>query len=152
MGVNGNTSSAQLEPWLDPIGSNLSTLDGIYVPVQNVDPAQNFTASTLSDSRIDLSWLLNNNNDNVIIAFSTNSNFGSPSDGLNYSVGDQFAGGGEVLYYGSLNSLSHIGLTSGTTYYYKIWSHDGIEYSSALLQNTTTNCLDVTRFPFSRRI
>ncbi|NPA67182.1 MAG: M6 family metalloprotease domain-containing protein [Chlorobi bacterium] len=88
----------------------------------SADNPQDFTSSTISSSQIDLSWNLNAGGDPVLIAYSQDNNFGTPTDGQAYSSGDAIPGGGTVIYNGSGTSFNHTGLTDGTKYYYKAWS------------------------------
>ena len=54
--------------------------------------------------------------------------------------GIQLAGGGTVLYNGSNTSYNHTGLSTGTVYYYKAWSVDGLlDYSNGLTAETRTS-------------
>ncbi len=48
----------------------------------------------------------------------------NPSDGVEYTVG-QTLGDGEVVYIGSALNFSEAGLSTATTYYYKIYSFNG---------------------------
>ncbi len=49
MGVNwdqnGTTNDARLKPWLDPINSNVTILNGVYLPCTSEAPIADFTAS-----------------------------------------------------------------------------------------------------------
>ncbi len=90
-----------------------------------------FTAVPVSISQIDLNWTKNNDNNNVIMAWSSDGVFGTPVNGTTYTSGNAIPGGGTVLYNGDLTMYNHTGLNSGTTYYYKIWSYNASnEYSS----------------------
>ena len=92
------------------------------------NPTQ-FAASPVGASTINLSWLKNPSNQNVMVAFSTTNSFGTPTG--TYSAGNTIVGGGTVLYNGSATSFSHSGLTPETTYYYKAWSiQPGTTYTS----------------------
>ncbi len=103
------------------------------------DNPTNFTASTVSTSEIDLSWNQNAAGDDVMVAYTSDGTFGTPTDGTTYSVGDAISGGGTVIYNGSGTSYNHTGLTSGTQYYYKAWSVDGsANYSSGVTADATT--------------
>ena len=103
------------------------------------DAPANFSASTASTSEIDLSWTQNGNNDNVMVAYTTDGTFGTPSDGTSYSANDVISGGGTVLYNGSATTYNHTSLTSGTQYYYKAWSVDGsTNYSTGVTDGATT--------------
>ncbi|MDP1622683.1 MAG: PKD domain-containing protein [Bacteroidales bacterium] len=100
-----------------------------------------FTASAASTSQIDLAWTKNPGNNNVMIAWSPTSTFGTPVNGTIYTPGGTIAGGGTVLYRGSLTSFNHTTLSQNTTYYYKAYSYDGSDaYSPGLTANATTLC------------
>ncbi len=104
----------------------------------NVANPSNLTASAGGTDNIDLSWDKNGNGDDVMIAYNTSDDFGTPSDGTTYSVGDKI-GNATVTYNGSGTSYNHSGLSSNTTYYYKAWSVDGsTNYSSGVTTNATT--------------
>jgi len=116
-----------------------------------IDPSD-FTATAASSSQIDLAWTKNPSNNNVIVAVSTTGTFGVPSDGTAYSVGNTLpSGGGEIVYNGGLTSLNHTSLSSGTTYYYKIWSVNGSNQYSAGLSpvSETTDCASISTLPYS---
>jgi len=116
------------------------------------DDPGSFLATTISGSQIDLSWSLNDDNDDVIIAYSTDGTFGTLVDGQTYSASDAITGGGNVLYVGSNESFSHNSLTEATRYYYKAWSilnanpdySTGVSVSSKTLSPVPTN--HVTNF------
>ena len=104
-----------------------------------------FTATTASTSQIDLGWTQNGNGDDVMVAWTPDGTFGTPTDGSSYSVGDPITGGGTVIYNGSGTSYNHTGLTSGTQYYYKAWSVDGsTNYSSGVTDDATTHKTEPT--------
>lgn len=102
----------------------------------SVNNPTNFAAAANEHDQIDLSWTLNANDDDVLLAWSANGTFGAPSG--TYNIGDPITGGGTVLYAGASPSLSHTGLNAQTTYYYKIWSYNGTDYSSGVTGNATT--------------
>ncbi|MCB5247094.1 MAG: S8 family serine peptidase [Candidatus Cloacimonetes bacterium] len=108
-----------------------------------------FVAMPVSPYQIDLSWNQNNNNDNVLVAWSADGVFGAPVDGIAYSSGNTIPGGGSVLYNGSLVTYNHTGLDPSTTYHYKAWSvHDdgakALAYSSGVETNATTYMIDTS--------
>ena len=132
--------------WAGTFGRGLwsSSLPSLFA-TQN---PSSFEANAVSQTQIDLSWNKNLNNDNVVLAWSTNATFGTPSNGVSYNTGDNINGGGTVLYEGNLTNFNHTSLTSSTKYFYKIWSYDGSDYSSGLMDNSTTFCDDISTFPY----
>ncbi len=97
-------------------------------------------STAISTSQINLNWVKNSANDNVLLAFNTTNVFGIPVNGTAYSAGNTIAGGGTVLYNGSNTSYNHTGLSTGTVYYYKAWSVDGVlDYSNGLTAETRTS-------------
>ncbi|MGB4096027.1 MAG: choice-of-anchor J domain-containing protein, partial [Bacteroidales bacterium] len=138
--ANGTTNDKKLQPWLDPLGTNPTTLDG-YDPnnPSGVNNPQNFVATSISQTQIDLSWSLNSSNNPVLLVYNTTNTFGIPTNGTNYNVGQTIPGGGTVIYKGTNTSYAHTGLNAGTTYYYKIFSiATGNNYSSGLTAQATT--------------
>ncbi|MBN2615117.1 MAG: T9SS type A sorting domain-containing protein [Bacteroidales bacterium] len=114
------------------VNGTTSTTGGINNP-------SSFTATTASTAQINLTWGLNGNSDNVMVAYSTNGTFGTPTDGSAYSISDVISGGGTVIYNGSATSYNHPSLSSNTHYYYKAWSVDGSNnYSSGVTADATT--------------
>lgn len=110
---------------------------------------QTLSADAVS-SQINLSWDKNAANNNVMLVWSANANFGAPVDGVVYSEGQNIPGGGTVLYRGSNNSYIHTGLDELTTYYYKAFSYNASnQYSLGRTANATTECVTVAILPFS---
>ena len=121
--------------------------------VQNVISAvknpKNFNATPIGFNIISLSWEKNDDNNNVMIAWSSDGIFGKPQNGISYSIGQTLPGGGTVIYSGNNTSFTHSNLNHSTTYYYKACSFNGLsEYSSGVLANATTLCAPVSELPF----
>jgi len=110
----------------------------IYVPFVANPTA--FTGTPVSSSEIDLSWVLNSNSNNVLVAYSTNGTFGTPVTGHVYAANDAIPGGGTVLQYNGSTTFHHTGLTASTIYYYKVWSYSSPNYSGGTTANATTFC------------
>ncbi len=106
----------------------------------DIDAPSGLTATAVSKTQIDLSWLKNGDGDDVMVAWSADGNFGTPVDGNSYSQGTAIAGGGTVLYVGSNTDFNHTNLDAGTTYYYKAWSltNSNPDYSSGIADFATT--------------
>ena len=96
----------------------------------------NFVSAVNGFDQIDLSWLKNSLNHNVMLAYNTTNTFGTPVNGTSYIVGGSISGGGTVLVYGDATSYSHTGINPTIDYYYKIWSYDAVpDYSSGVITN-----------------
>jgi M6 family metalloprotease-like protein len=120
------------------------------VGINTVEAPSYLSATAVSPSQIDLHWLKNNSNDNVLLAWNTSPVFGNPVAGTVYSPGNTIIGGGNVLYSGADSAFSQVGLTSSTTYYYKLWSLSaGNAYSYGINQDATTLCNN-TALPYSQ--
>jgi hypothetical protein len=105
----------------------------------NVNNPSSFSATPASTGQINLNWALNVSSNNVIVAWSPNSNFGTPVSGTSYPAGSSIPGGGTILYNGNGTLYNHIGLTPNTTYYYKAFSYNpSITYSTGITANATT--------------
>jgi len=85
------------------------------------DPKE-LNAEAVNNSRINITWQRNDDNNDVLIAYSTDGVFGIPVYGQVYDKFDNIIGGGEVLYIGSAESYNHASLNEATRYYYKAWS------------------------------
>lgn len=107
--------------------------------VSVIDPT-GFAAFVAGSTQINLSWIKNAADNNVLVTWSPTETFGQPVDGSAYTPGNLIPGGGIVLYSGSASTFNHTGLAATTTYYYKIWSVNGSNQYSAGLPpiNATT--------------
>lgn len=90
-----------------------------------------FDAVPSGISQINLTWIKNANNDNVMVAWNSTTAFGAPAPGTAYSAGQVIGGGGTVIYNGPASAFSHTGLVHGSTYHYKAWSVDATNTYSA---------------------
>jgi len=121
--------------------------------VGSSDPAAPaiLSAKAASRSAIDLAWVKSAAGDEVLVAWSDREAFGTPTG--TYTVGDTLADGGTVLYVGNAEGFAHVGLSSGTRYYYKVWSHlAGGGYSTGIARATVTcqsNDLFADRIPIA---
>lgn len=134
---NGTAGGLNIYDITSSSGSTIS----FKVGMSNVANPASLTALPAGTSQIDLSWVKNGAQNNVILAYSTSSTFGIPVMGSSYSVGSTIPGGGTVIYAGSGTGFSHTALSPSTVYYYKLWSVDGTNaYSNGVVANATTGC------------
>ncbi|MFZ4522977.1 MAG: PKD domain-containing protein [Bacteroidales bacterium] len=127
----------------DGWAASISCVNGIVA-----DPAT-FTATGASQSQINLAWTKNVTSNDVMIVWAPTNTFGVPVDGTVYAPGATVAGGGTVLYRGSLLAFSHTALSQSTTYYYKAYSYNASNgYSAGLSANAATFC-GISSLPFS---
>ncbi len=139
------SGTGALGTWFDYSSSGIPVINmirpnfaNIYIPF--VANPGSVVATPVSSTEIDLSWALNANGNNVLVAYNTTNTFGSPLTGTTYSAGNSIPGGGTVLQYGSGLSYHHTGLSPTTTYYYKLWSYAAPNYSGGADANATTLC------------
>jgi len=60
-----------------------------------------------------------------MLVYDTVNQFGIPVNGISYIPGNTLPGGGTVIYKGPAEQFLHESLNPGTTYYYRIFSHNG---------------------------
>ncbi len=122
-----------------PTGTQLTVTNGdLELWPSSVEDPTEFGVSHSTISDLYVGWSKNANNDNVLVAYSTDGTFGTPANGTTYSAGDAIPGGGTVVYYGSDTTVTHSGLSKYTVYNYKAWSYDGSEYSNGVTTAATT--------------
>jgi len=104
------------------------------------DPSQ-LNAKAIDNSRINISWKQNSDNNDVLIVYSKDENFGTPIYGQVYNKFDKINGGGEVLYIGSAESCAHELLDEATLYYYKAFSIKNSipDYSGGIVTSEVTH-------------
>jgi len=117
----------------------------VYVIPSVVDPTA-VSAAAISGDQIDISFTPNANNNNVVIVYNLTGTFTAPTG--TPTVGQPLAGG-EVIAITTTSPYSHTGLTQLTTYYYKLFSYDGTDYSPGITTNATTPCLPISTFPWT---
>lgn len=124
--------------------ASLSCLSGL-VPNPTV-----FTASAVSNTQIDLSWMVNLSGHPVMLVCAMDNVFGTPVEGVSYSPGTILPGGGTVLAVTGASLYNHTGLNASTVYYYKAFSCDPANhYSSGVSASANTACGTVSVFPYT---
>ena len=136
-----------------PLGDSVTNADRpniqiTYNTLHVLIPPSGFMATSASSSEIDLKWIKNSANENVMVAFNTANTFGTPSG--TYIAGNSISGGGTVLYNGSDTLFAHTGLSSNNSYYYRAWSvHPPTPtYSPGTNAFATTFCDSTCMYPF----
>lgn len=115
----------------------------------NVDDPFVFTAVAASHNMINLNWIKNADEDDIMVAFSDLGIFGNPEQGTPYEANDILDGGGVILYNGEASNYAHSGLNSNTLYRYKAWSVNEVdEYSMGVEASATTRKTPITEFPY----
>jgi hypothetical protein len=105
----------------------------LHYSTTNVENPIDFDAATFSQTQINLSWGLNEEGDNVMVACNTAYSFGTPSG--SYAPGDP-VGNATVVYVGPLEYFTHTGLTAGNLYFYKAWSVNAeYDYSAGIVDS-----------------
>jgi hypothetical protein len=125
----------------------LKALTALQEMLNFVKEPKNVTASPLNYAEIELIWQKNENNNDVIVFTNTVNEFGEPEKNTEYQVGDLIPNGGEVIYRGDTETFIHSELSSGTTYYYKLFSYtENFEYSKGIECEATTLCRIIEPF------
>ncbi len=114
--------------------------EAVVAAYAGVENPTAFTATPVSTTQINLSWALNPNSNNVLVAYSLTGVFGTPVNGSTYVAGATITGGGTVLQYNTSTSYNHTPLLPAGIYYYKAWSYDGTTYSVGTITNGRTDC------------
>jgi hypothetical protein len=96
----------------------------------SVDAPKSIIATAAGSRQMNLNWTKNTENHNVLVVFSTGGITGTPANGTAYTSGDIWATGGTVIYSGAAGNFAQSGLSPFTTYQYKIWSYDNLNYYS----------------------
>lgn len=110
--------------------------------------ADKFTATIETTSSIKLSWLPYGNLP-VVIAYSTDSIFGTPTN-TEHIGAETLEGGGTVIYAGNATNFTHQELEPEQTYYYKIFTRidNTPTWSTGVVISATTPCQAINTFPY----
>jgi len=102
----------------------------------DVNDPTSVLATAINGSQIDLGFTPNSSNNNVVVVWNLTGTFTVPT-GTPPAIGQPFAGG-TLLYNGTTSPVNHTGLSQLTTYYYKLFSYNGTNYSPGISTNATT--------------
>jgi len=134
------------------LGSGRLNANLAILAIQNLEPAVlnpvSLIANAVSTSQINLSWVKNFANNNVMLVWSPDGVFGTPSEGVEYNSGANLPGGGTVIYRGSNTTFNHTELDDATYYYYKAFSYNTSNiYSAGKEANAATFCVIISTLP-----
>jgi hypothetical protein len=140
---SGNTGSGS-RPKISIDNLNVTALPNVACTTPTAAPT-NLTFGTITDASIQGNFTAASPApDHYLVVRSTSNTLsGNPVDGTNYAVGDAL-GGGTVVSYSVDASFTASGLTSSTTYYFYIFSANGVclggplYYTAAVLTGNAT--------------
>jgi hypothetical protein len=145
--IGGNSSSTRLREWLDPYNSGEMVVDGYRPVFPDLEPVSGFTALTLSVDSIQLLWDDSSNDHPILIAWNTDSVFGTPAG--TYSLDDPVAGGGKVLYMGYGEVAYFLPPYPNTTYYFRAWSFNRLgEFASGVNAKAVSSEKHIADLPY----
>lgn len=148
--TGGGSPENSLGNWLDPIGSSPRSVYGFDPFAEQIPEVVSFIATPGDDNQIILNWTPNTDNDHVLIAVSTDGEFGSPAG--YYTIEDEIRGGGRVIYIGSDTEYNVSGLEAGREYFFRIWSFSKTPvYSKGMDAQARISC-PVLTLPFSEYV
>ncbi|MDP1623118.1 MAG: M6 family metalloprotease domain-containing protein [Bacteroidales bacterium] len=154
--INDQTSPSSFLQNGSPGGLDISkiteadTTISFTVNVININDPAKFSAISTSNSIIMLEWQKNPMNSNVVIAYDTIDQFGTPLNGVTYTPGGVIPGGGHVIYTGAATTFNHTGLLPNTQYFYKAWSVlSGSSYSPGMVRSAVTLCGSIATLPYT---
>lgn len=84
--------------------------------------ANTITVNASSTTAV-INWVAGNGS-NSLVKINTVNSFSSPADGTTYTANTTYAGGEQVIYTGTGNSVTVTGLTVLTTYYVTVYSYN----------------------------
>jgi hypothetical protein len=99
--------------------------------VASIDAPSMLGAEPQGSRKMALTWGKNAENHDILVVSSTSAIIGAPVNGTAYVSGTLWGTGETVVYQGSLNNYLQLGLTPYTSYNYKVWSCDALNYYSS---------------------
>jgi len=91
----------------------------------DVETITNLEANVLdSETEIEVTWNLNELGDNVIVAYNTGNDFGTPEEGMTYSV-NGLLGNATIIYVGNETSITLDNLEAGN-HNFSVWAFNSL--------------------------
>jgi hypothetical protein len=101
--------------------------------------AYNLTFPTIGQNSMTASWT-NGNGGKRIVIMNTSNSFTDPSNGSDPTAITNYSGSGEqVVFNGTGNSVHVTGLSTGSTYWYRVYEYNGTGSATMYLTSTGTN-------------
>lgn len=116
-----------------PATANATT---IVVCTEPTTQANSITANASSTTAV-INWTAGNGS-NSLVKINTANSFTGPSDGVTYTANTAYAGGEQVIYAGTGNSVTVTGLTVLTTYYVTVYTYNPCSSSPDYLASGNT--------------
>ncbi|MBP6427682.1 MAG: lamin tail domain-containing protein, partial [Bacteroidia bacterium] len=145
LGTNWAPGQTLVLRWDDADDPNtddmLSIEDLSFVAVGPTTPiAQDSTITfpTILTTSVMASWL-NGDGVNRIVKVNTTNSFTDPVDGNTYTANSVYAGGEQVVYDGTGNSVTVSNLSASTQYYFRVYSYNGTGAGTKYNVSTATD-------------
>ncbi len=102
--------------------------------------ASAITFGTISGNTINIASWDNDSGTNSVLYINSANSFNAPSDGTEATANTNYVGSGQqAISVGTGTSVTVTGLTSGTTYYFTVYSYNGTTSSTVYNQNIASN-------------
>ena len=141
----GATSTTKFKISAGAASSNRFYLDNIIVTNDNATvtapttQALNITFSSIQSAQMTASWT-NGNGAGRVVKINTANSFTVPTDGTAPTAATAYSGSGEqCVYNGTSTSVTVTGLSSGSTYYFRVYEYNGSSSTTKYLSATGTN-------------
>lgn len=135
------------------IAAGSDTADTTLTLTNPASTSASWGSNTAGDGQNTLNWTYGTSGQSVLIVrYTANTDTATPADGTTYTVGNSFGTGGTVRYVGNgtnpQNWVDNVGISNGTTYYYKIFEYDSCTlYSSGVWSSGLTPVASDTTAP-----
>ncbi len=126
---------------VSPLSGSATTLSPTVCTPPSV-AASSLTASAITGTSIDLSYVRGNGSNILIVTNAVNPVDSTPVNGVNYTTGSQIGNGNTVIYNGTANAFSYTGLMQNKTYYFALYEYNNATfcYAASLTGSFTTSC------------
>jgi len=127
--------------WVSGSNANTYRMDDFKVQgcAAPTTQASAITFSSVGSSSMTINWT-NGDGGNRVVKMNSSNSFTAPSDGTSPSASTTWANSGEqVVYNSSSNSVTVTGLSSSTTYWYRVYESNCTGANTKYITSTATN-------------